>query len=143
MTKSKLAVCFGALAVVAVVVIGLSTSSDNGAYGILIESLRYLFEATLGPAKSGEVQARPPGLIQLSEPGLRLLLSFIVGLAAMVAGLLSVSAAAEESNSLWYSLALFFSATAIGELSYIVALLYIAIFAYFVMRSRQWRMTTT
>ena len=81
--------------------------------------------------------------LNLHEENLRFLMSVVVVIAAVLGGVLSVLAAREEQSSLWYSVAVFAGATALSELSYVMAGIYLVVFAVLVMRNRKWKMTAT
>ena len=82
-------------------------------------------------------------MFDLHEENLRFLMSVVIVIAAVLGGVLSVLAAREEQSSLRYSVAVFAGATALSELSYVMAGIYLVVFAVLVMRNRKWKMTAT
>ena len=60
-------------------------------------------------------------MFDLHEENLRFLMSVVIVIAAVLGGVLSVLAAREEQSSLRYSVAVFAGATALSELSYVMA----------------------
>ena len=138
MRLGTIAALTGGSALAAVIAVGLSHSGDDGVTGPLTRILSGLLLDTSGPRVS---EAKTSGLFDIYESNLRFLLQIFAVTAAVLSGVLSNFAAKIETHSLWYSVAVITSATALSELSYIGAGAFLFVFSALVLRARSWKMT--
>lgn len=127
----------GCVAIAAVVTIGLSHAGNDGVTGPLVTGIGLL----LDPAPVATTpEMKPVGLFSLYESNLRFLLSGLSVATAVLSGVLAVIASRREANSLWYSIGVFASASALAEFTHFGAIVFLVACGWLVMRSRRWKM---
>lgn len=127
----------GLVAIAAVVTIGLSRAGDDGVTGPLITAIGMVLDpepATTAP------EMKAVGLFSLYESNLRFLLSGLSVATAVLSGVLAVIASRNEANSLWYSIGIFASASALAEFTHVGALFFLVLCGWLVLGNRRWKM---
>jgi hypothetical protein len=130
---------FGLIALVSVLIVGLSLSGDDGVSGPIVKLVSVLIGE---PSSIAEPEFKKANVIEVNESGLRMLLGILAVCASIASGILAILAAKNESNSLWYALGVFASIAALTELNYVLAGVFGIIIGVSIMWRRQWKMTT-
>jgi hypothetical protein len=116
----------------------ISFSRDDGISGPLIKVYEYLFGSN---AKPVQVELSPISWLTIYESKLRVILQAVAIIISVFSGILAVRAARFEESSLWYSVAIFLAAAGLTEISYLLAIFYMGVFAVLVLWARNWKMT--
>lgn len=140
MKLGKVSAALGIIAVICVSLGAFSVTRDDGVTG----PITYVIEELIS-YDSGDEHQLPEltqsGFSDINEPNIRFLLKVLAIVLSLLAGILAIIAARNEQNSLWYSIGVFASLSAITEINYLVAGIYAGVFIFLVLRSRKWKMT--
>ncbi len=140
MKLGKISAALGMIAVICISLAAFSISRDVGANGPITFIIEELISND-GASGYQFPELTKSSLFDVNESNIRLLLKILTILISLLSGAVAIMAASKELSSLWYSIGIFASFTAITEINYLVAGVYAAVFLFLILRSRNWKMS--
>ncbi len=140
MYRGKIATFMATLSFIFVFFIGFSVVHDDGVTGSLVNFISTLFNFE-AKHETIEVVAKSVGIFDLYEENIRTILRYLAIFFATLAGVIAVFASKYETNSLWYSVAIFIAISTFSEINYTIAGTFGVICLLLIMYQRKWKLS--